>query len=120
MARRAITNLLSNAVRYAPEGAVNRVCARADAQHARISVENPAATLSQDELQRLFARFARGADRTEAQAEGTGLGLSIVESIMRLHGGSVTAEADRARLQSTLASAAAEAQRPGRLDPSQS
>lgn len=103
MARRAITNLLSNAVRYAPDGAVIRVHASADAQQARIAVENPAAALAPGELQRLFARFARGADRGAAAADSAGLGLSIVESIMRLHGGGVSAEADGVQVRFTLA-----------------
>lgn len=120
MARRAITNLLSNAVRYAPAGALIRVRARTDAQRAQITVENPAATLSQDELEHLFARFARGASRAAAGTDGAGLGLSIVESIMRLHGGSVTAEADGAHLRFTLAFAAADAERPVQLAPAQS
>jgi two-component system heavy metal sensor histidine kinase CusS len=118
MARRAITNLLSNAVRYAPAGALIRVRACGDAERARITVENPA-SLSQDELQRLFARFARGG-RGAAAADGAGLGLSIVESIMRLHGGSVTAEADGAHVRLTLAFAAAGADEPAQLAPAQS
>ncbi|MFN3565063.1 MAG: heavy metal sensor histidine kinase [Burkholderiaceae bacterium] len=118
MARRAITNLLSNAVRYAPAAALIRVDARSDAQRAQITVENPA-SLSQDELQRLFRRFARGG-RGSAVADGAGLGLSIVESIMRLHGGSVTAEADGTRVRVTLAFAAAGAAKPARLAPAQS
>jgi len=121
MARRAITNLLSNAVRYAPAGALIRVCARTDAQRAQITVENPAAALSQEELQRLFARFARGASRGAASADGAGLGLSIVESIMRLHGGNVTADTDGTNVRFTLAFApAADAGRSAQLAPAQS
>jgi two-component system heavy metal sensor histidine kinase CusS len=114
MARRALTNLLSNAVRYAPAGALIRVRARTDAQRAQITVENPAATLSLDELQRLFARFARGG-RGTASTDGAGLGLSIVESIMRLHGGSVSADTDGARVWFSLAFAAADADGRGQL-----
>lgn len=102
MARRAITNLLSNAVRYAPAGAPITVRAAADARQARLSVENPALALSPEELQRLFARFARGADHGSG-GDGTGLGLSIVDSIMRLHGGTVTADSVDGRLRFTLA-----------------
>lgn len=120
MARRAITNLLSNAVRYAPADAVIQVRARVDAQRAQITVENPAATLSPDELQRLFARFARGASRGAAGIDGAGLGLSIVESIMRLHGGSMSADTDGARVSFTLTFAAADAKTPAQLTPLQS
>ncbi|MCK6430027.1 MAG: ATP-binding protein, partial [Burkholderiaceae bacterium] len=119
MARRAITNLLSNAVRYAPAGALIRVRARTDAQRAQIIVENPAGSLSQDELQRLFARFARGG-RGAAGTDGAGLGLSIVESIMRLHGGNVTADADGTQVRFTLAFAAAGSEMPAQPAPAQS
>ncbi len=119
MARRAITNLLSNAVRYAPAGALIRVRAGTDGQRAQLVVENPAVMLSREQLQRMFVRFARGADRAEAAADGAGLGLSIVESIMRLHGGSVTADTDGERVRIGLSFAAANAPRSVRLAPAQ-
>lgn len=92
MARRAITNLLSNAVRYAPRDSLIQLRLETKGEEAQLVVENSAATHSPEELHRLFARFARGVDRPAATVDGAGLGLSIVESIMRLHGGSVTAE----------------------------
>ena len=92
MARRAITNLLSNAVRYAPTGSEISVevapCADGSAV---VAVTNRATRLSDTELSRLFGRFARGASGAPAAGESTGLGLSIVASIMRLHGGEATA-----------------------------
>lgn len=102
MARRAITNLLSNAVRYAPSESPITVRAVADAQQARLVVENPASPLSPEELKRLFSRFTRGAHSAPA-SDGTGLGLSMVDSIMRLHGGTVTADSIDGRLRFTLA-----------------
>jgi two-component system heavy metal sensor histidine kinase CusS len=93
MARRAITNLLSNAVRYSKEGSAISVNVAPTAEgFVALRVENNAHTLSTSELQRIFGRFTRGPNAHQSTAEGAGLGLSIVDSIMRLHGGRVEAE----------------------------
>ncbi|MGH6609003.1 MAG: heavy metal sensor histidine kinase [Burkholderiaceae bacterium] len=92
MARRAITNLLSNAVRYSADGAKIDVRVTPAREHVELRVENKAEALDGKDLTRLFGRFTRGADAHQMTNEGAGLGLSIVESIMRLHGGRVEAE----------------------------
>ncbi len=93
MARRAITNLLSNAVRYsARDAAIGVSVAPAPEQFVALQVENNSAAMDESELRRLFGRFTRGTHAHQSNAEGAGLGLSIVESIMRLHGGRVEAE----------------------------
>jgi two-component system heavy metal sensor histidine kinase CusS len=91
MLRRAITNLLSNAVRYSPAGAAIRVRAIQSPREAKLTIENPAEARSPEDLRRLFTRFERGAATQHGSGDGTGLGLSIVESIMRLHGGRIVA-----------------------------
>jgi two-component system heavy metal sensor histidine kinase CusS len=116
MARRAITNLLSNAVRYAPPGALIRLHVAADALHVRLTMENPADAMSPEALNRLFARFSRG---TSLGGDGAGLGLSIVESIMRLHGGSVSADSGALGLRFTLAFPLRNAQRSSPLEAAQ-
>ncbi len=92
MARRAITNLLSNAVRYSADGAKIEIRVAAAREHVELRVENKAAAIDDADLRRLFGRFTRGPDAHQFATEGAGLGLSIVESIMRLHGGRVEAE----------------------------
>ncbi|HET9652879.1 MAG TPA: heavy metal sensor histidine kinase, partial [Usitatibacter sp.] len=83
LVRRALTNLLSNAVRYSPEGSRIAVRIAEDAGHASVEVSNPSEPVSPQELRRLFTRFARrDAARTRSR-EGVGLGLAIVESIMK-------------------------------------
>ena len=95
MSRRAITNLLSNAVRYAPGGSRISVDVSTPADRgAVVAVTNSAQPLSDATLSRLFGRFARGESSTPAAGESTGLGLSIVASIMRLHGGEATAASE--------------------------
>ncbi len=98
MVRRAITNLLSNAVRYSAPGAAIEVRAGAHDQGAFLEVSNPGAEMSEDDLRRLFARFARRDDSRGRDVEGVGLGLAIVESIMKLHRGRVEAASAAQRL----------------------
>lgn len=115
MVRRAITNLLSNAVRYSlPSSRIDLRIVGTDHGGCEIQVSNPANPLSPDELQRLFRRFTRGGRADGGQlSEGSGLGLSIVASIMRLHGGSARAEAMQGGLRMRLVFPPANAQRRG-------
>ncbi|WP_017348674.1 heavy metal sensor histidine kinase [Pantoea sp. A4] len=81
--RRALANLLSNALRYGTEGTEVRVF---NHLHA-ISVENLGPTLALSAQERLFDRFWRADDSRQLSTHGSGLGLSIVASIMQLHQG---------------------------------
>jgi len=92
MLRRAITNLLGNAVRYAPAGANILLTLSADDDFAVVRVTNPfAQAVSQADVERLFDRFYRLSPDGLDQSAGLGLGLPIVQSIMRVHGGRATA-----------------------------
>lgn len=91
MVRRAVTNLLSNAVRYSPTGAAIEVAIDADPSGSTVTVTNPGEAIPPGELRRLFTRFARRDVARGRELEGAGLGLAIVDSIMKLLGGSVEA-----------------------------
>jgi len=88
----AITNLLDNAVRHSPDGAEVRIRLRQDDDSAAtIAVHNGGPPIAAEHLSRLFDRFYRiDPARSHGAGQGTGLGLSIVQSIMALHGGTVT------------------------------
>lgn len=89
MLRRALANLLSNALRHTPSA--GRVCVRIDRRDDAIviDVENTGETIPAHHLPRLFDRFYRVDASRHRQGEGTGLGLAIVRSIMQAHGGEV-------------------------------
>jgi two-component system heavy metal sensor histidine kinase CusS len=100
--RRALNNLLSNAVRYSPAGAAIEVAVVSHESACDVVVSNPADPISHDELQRLFKRFARRDDSRGRVVEGAGLGLAIVDSIMNLQGGSLEASSAGGFLRFTL------------------
>jgi len=95
MIRRAISNLVSNAIRHAARGgSVTVRIAETSKAGITVSVSNTGECISPEHLPHLFERFYRadpGRPRTEG---GTGLGLAIVKSIMTLHGGNATAESE--------------------------
>jgi two-component system heavy metal sensor histidine kinase CusS len=86
--RRALANLLANAVRYAQPGSAILTVAEQSPEGTAIYVENRGPTIDPYHLERLFDRFYRVDESRQRSSESSGLGLSIVRSIMMLHGGS--------------------------------
>ena len=90
MLRRAINNLLSNAIRCTPNGGYVAVrIEEADHSIVDLSVENNGTTIPAEQLTRLFDRFYRTDSSRARFSEGSGLGLAITLSIVRTHGGEV-------------------------------
>jgi two-component system heavy metal sensor histidine kinase CusS len=94
MLRRALGNLLSNAVRHAKPGSVVRVMISAGDGHISIGTENTGETIAAEYLERVFDRFFRVDPSRQRSSVGTGLGLAITKSIVVAHGGSIKAESD--------------------------
>ena len=87
----AVTNLLTNAVKYTDAGGSIRVAASSDGVEAEIRVSDTGKGFSPAFLPRAFDLFVQG-DRTPDRSEGgLGLGLPIVRSIVERHGGRVSA-----------------------------
>lgn len=88
MLRRAVNNLLSNAVRHTPEG--GKIAVRVDDSDISavvLSVQNTGETIAPKHLPRLFDRFYRVHASRQRFGEGAGLGLAITRSIAHAHGG---------------------------------
>jgi len=85
---RAITNVVSNAIKYTPTGSV-RVQTRAHDRRVCIEVTDTGRGIPADELPHLFERFYRGHAVAQSTIPGSGLGLSIVKEIVESHGGTV-------------------------------
>lgn len=95
MLRRAISNLLSNAIRYTPAGRAVTVHLSETAGAVRLMVENPGTPIDSEHLPRLFDRFYRvDPARQRKDASSSGIGLAIVKSIITAHHGSVSVESD--------------------------
>jgi len=89
--RRAIANLLSNAIRATPRGrGIDLYCITRQ-EEIEIRVRNPGAPIAAQALPRIFDRFYRGDDARSRRADGHGLGLAIVRAIARMHGGNAFA-----------------------------
>lgn len=93
MLRRALGNLLSNALRYTAPGATVRIRIEPGSPgEVNISVENPGPAIPTAQLERIFERFHRvDAARQREGESGTGLGLAITRSIVLAHGGRIHA-----------------------------
>jgi two-component system heavy metal sensor histidine kinase CusS len=88
MLRRAVGNLLSNAIRHAKPGSAIVVNLDQQPETVSLSVENHGDTIAPDHLERVFDRFFR-ADAARQRSEGTGLGLAIAKSIVCAHAGQI-------------------------------
>ena len=98
MLRRAISNLLSNALRHTPPRGCVEVVIESRPSAISLQVGNSGSTIAPELLPRLFDRFFR-ADKSRAHpdTEGAGLGLAITQAIVQAHGGqaAVTSAAGR-------------------------
>jgi len=91
MLRRALSNLISNALRHTPKEGQITIRIDADAAGVRLAVSNVGDPIPADQIERIFERFHRGSAQRESRGEGAGLGLAITRSIVQAHGGHITA-----------------------------
>jgi two-component system heavy metal sensor histidine kinase CusS len=92
LVRRAIVNLLTNAIRHtAPQGVI-RICIDSVDGLVRLSVDNPGEPIPQAVRTSMFDRFYSAGASAAGARPGNGLGLAIVAAIARMHGGAVFSE----------------------------
>ncbi|GIG38252.1 sensor histidine kinase [Cellulomonas phragmiteti] len=86
----AVDNLLSNALKFTPQGGTVRVSVEPTADAgARVAVRDTGIGIPPDELGHLMERFYRASTATRRAIPGVGLGLSITKAVVEAHGGSV-------------------------------
>jgi signal transduction histidine kinase len=99
--REVIDNLISNAIKYSPEGKTIAV----RVQHSKddndggapsvlVSVRDEGQGLTEEDMKKLFGKFQRLSAQPTAGESSTGLGLAIVKQLVELHGGKVWAESE--------------------------
>ena len=89
-----LTNLLSNANKYTPDGGRITISARIMNRTMEIAVQDTGYGIAPQDMGRLFTRFFRADDPQVQFAGGTGLGLVIARSLVELHGGRMWAESE--------------------------
>lgn len=94
--RRALSNLLDNAVKYSPPGSEVLLSVAREGADAVLSVRDRGVGIPEADLPHVFERFRRAANVRES-VEGTGLGLVAVRQIAEAHGGSVQVESAEGR-----------------------
>ena len=96
--RQIITNILTNAVKYTPEGKVILTVSgkkvSAGAVQLYVSVKDTGIGIKEEDIGRLFDSFQRVDESRNRNIEGTGLGLSIVKHAVQHHGGKITLESE--------------------------
>jgi signal transduction histidine kinase len=98
--RRAVGNLLSNAVRLAPDNSTVTIATGRAADWLWVAVADEGPGIAAEDLPRVFDRFWRGAGPAAGGAgreRRTGLGLAIVRQIVESHGGHVAAFSELGR-----------------------
>jgi signal transduction histidine kinase len=90
--RRAVENVLRNAIRYSPESSTIDVSITEDYRAATIAIRDYGPGVPEDALTRIFNPFFRVDEARDAMSGGSGLGLSIAKQAVQVHQGTITAE----------------------------
>ena len=91
MIQRALSNLLSNAIRFTPSGMAIDVAVDAADGWANIAVSNPGPGIPAEHRERIFERLYRiDPSRRQGQTDNVGLGLAITKSVVEMHGGQIS------------------------------
>lgn len=89
-----LDNILSNAVKYSPEGGEITVSLEESEKHFSISVSDEGVGIPEESLPQVFDRFYRVDKARSRKLGGTGLGLAIAKQIVLAHGGSISVDSE--------------------------
>ncbi|MBW4557379.1 MAG: response regulator [Trichormus sp. ATA11-4-KO1] len=89
---KVVYNLLSNAMKFTPEGGTISVKLQSEENHCRLQVQDTGIGIVQEQIPQLFERFRQAEGSENRSYEGSGLGLALVKELVELHGGKVTVD----------------------------
>ncbi|GCE11495.1 hypothetical protein KTT_13540 [Tengunoibacter tsumagoiensis] len=89
-----IINLVSNALKYSPDGSPVLVVVRAEKDHVLLMVSDKGQGIASDHLEHIFESFYRTPDAEASKKHGLGLGLAIAKDIVERHEGSIWCESE--------------------------
>jgi len=92
-----LANLISNAIKYSPNGSPINCEVTVRGGVARVSVKDSGIGIAKEDLPILFTRFGRVSTPETDHLPGTGLGLYLGRQLARLHGGEITVDSDPGR-----------------------
>jgi PAS domain S-box-containing protein len=95
--RMVLTNLVSNAIKYSPDGGTIRIGGRAERRYALAYVADQGIGIPPEEQERIFQRFYRVDNSLRREAQGAGLGLFLARAIIAAHGGRMWVESQVGR-----------------------
>lgn len=87
--RQVLDDLLANAIKYSPPGAIIRITLHSDEITAELRIADSGIGTPEGERDRVFDRFFRGSNVRHQGTHGSGLGLSLARAIVHLHGGTI-------------------------------
>ncbi len=89
---RIVTNLVSNAVKFSPEGSAVEVTVERHHGRVRLVVDDAGPGVPEEERERIFVRFYRGAGDAVVRTRGVGIGLSVVQDFVQQMAGDIRVE----------------------------
>jgi PAS domain S-box-containing protein len=93
--RQVLNNLISNAIKYSPDGGQITVSGRADQGQVYVAVTDQGIGIPAGERERIFDRFYRVESPLSRRTQGAGLGLFLVKSVVEAHGGYIWVESNQ-------------------------
>lgn len=92
--KEVLINLISNSLKFTPEGGWVRVICTEQDKEVLVSVQDSGAGIAKEDIPKLFDKFTQFGRKAGPGEKGTGLGLAIVKKLVEMHGGKIKVESE--------------------------